>query len=353
VLNFRNQAPLDYSLNINDNVGGSIKKNYSFPMDHFNRESTLRDVYSCPLFSPFQDFLFTLPEDFLQANLDKTFAELDGSAIQADNLLMCFNEFYRRRKKGEQLFYRIYDQAEQNANPFRRHTGYFALPVEGTSDKPFFFLAAGGGYEWVFSTQETGPIAVALVQHSYSVFMVHYSIKEGAHFPYPLEDLSAALKDIFAHQKDFGISNRYYAAGFSASAHLMGIFASKKLGAPHYQLPRPQGLILGYPVITMGPKSHPSSRLFFLGKENASDPAVQRAWSVEKNIDKDYPPVFLWRNEQDPLVDPTSSDLMEQALKAKNIPCSYHIYPGNFHGLSLGLHSPAEGWLEQALAFFF
>ena len=41
-----------------------------------------------------------------------------------------------------------------------------------------------------------------------------------------------------------------------------------------------------------------------------------------------------------------------EALDALDIPTEFHHYPGLPHGFGLGTGTVAEGWLDQAVAFW-
>ena len=43
---------------------------------------------------------------------------------------------------------------------------------------------------------------------------------------------------------------------------------------------------------------------------------------------------------------------MVEELKKRGIPCQYHVYPGNAHGWGLATGKAAEGWLDEAVAFW-
>jgi hypothetical protein len=46
------------------------------------------------------------------------------------------------------------------------------------------------------------------------------------------------------------------------------------------------------------------------------------------------------------------TDVLEKALKAHNVPYKYEKFFALPHGIGLGVHTSAEGWLENALNFW-
>lgn len=127
-------------------------------------------------------------------------------------------------------------------------------------------------------------------------------------------------------------------------------FGTEVMGYPKYNLPKPGTLVLTYPVITMGKKTHLGSRNNLLGK-NVDEEMIHMA-SVEHQITSAYPPTFLWCGDADQTVDPDNSRMMETALKEKNLPCQFVEYPGVDHGVGLGEGLSCEGWIEKAVAFW-
>lgn len=216
---------------------------------------------------------------------------------------------------------------------------------------PFAVICPGGGYGMVCSFIEGVPYAKKLNEMGYSAFVVHYRIKKKAKFPAPLDDLARAVKDILARAEELNLDAEGYSVwGSSAGGHLAASFGTEVMGYPKYNLPKPGTLVLTYPVITMGKKTHLGSRNNLLGK-NVDEEMIHMA-SVEHQITSAYPPTFLWCGDADQTVDPDNSRMMETALKEKKLPCQFVEYPGVDHGAGLGEGLSCEGWIEKAVAFW-
>ena len=65
--------------------------------------------------------------------------------------------------------------------------------------------------------------------------------------------------------------------------------------------------------------------------QKVTDPSFKKYGKVVENVD--------------------FSELVEE-LKKRGIPCQYHVYPGNAHGWGLATGKAAEGWLDEAVAFW-
>lgn len=168
------------------------------------------------------------------------------------------------------------------------------------------------------------------------------------------------------HAEEYHIDkNRIITMGFSAGGHLAASygdfwknheFLAKELGV-EAELLRPNGQILGYPVISSGPKAHRDSFTSLLGEHY--DELVD-AMSLENQVNGDVPPTFLWHTETDDLVPVENSILFFNALHEHHIPVEMHIYPIGGHGISLateetryrdggGIFPQCQNWIEMAV----
>ena len=127
--------------------------------------------------------------------------------------------------------------------------------------------------------------------------------------------------------------------GFSAGGHLAGcagtmwnkpeIYRSLKKKSAAF---RPDGMVLGYPVVSSGEFAHRASFVNLLG--DRYEELLETA-SLEKQVKKQSPPAFLWHTADDTSVPVEIPSLLEKALQAKKIPVETHIYPHGSHGQSL------------------
>lgn len=106
--------------------------------------------------------------------------------------------------------------------------------------------------------------------------------------------------------------------GFSAGGHLA---ASLGVHWRELGLPRPDGMILGYPVITAGKYAHCGSIQNLAGSD---DPGW---YSLETQVTADTPPAFFWHTVTDPEVPVQNSLLLAGALSAAGVRYEMHLYP--------------------------
>lgn len=216
---------------------------------------------------------------------------------------------------------------------------------------PVAIICPGGGYASVCSFLEGRPYAKLLNKMGYAAIVVYYRVGEKAHFPAPQEDLARAVQEAIDHAEEWNIDMKNYSVwGSSAGGHLAASFGTESLGYKRYGLPKPAAIILTYPVITMGEKTHQGTRGNLLGKQ--ADEELIRMYSVERQVTQDYPPTYIWCGDADQTVDPDNSRMLESALVDKGVRCQKREFTGVGHAVGVGKGTAAFGWLAEAVAFW-
>lgn len=196
--------------------------------------------------------------------------------------------------------------------------------------RPLVLVVPGGGYEHV-SAREADPVALQFAAAGYHAAVLTYSVGEGARNYQPLRQLSAALALLREHAEAWGVLPEQIAVcGFSAGGHLA--LSGAVLAVPGLpEQPRPNAVILGYPVITAGQYAHRGSFVQLAGE----DPAAQQAFSLEDKITSRTPPVFVWHTMEDETVPVENTLLLVSALHRAGVPCEAHLFEKGCHGTSL------------------
>lgn len=205
--------------------------------------------------------------------------------------------------------------------------------------RPAVIVCPGGAYKMV-SEREGEPIALQYTAADMAAFVVNYSVAEDAGFPRCLFEALTAVKTVRQNSADWNIDpDQIVILGFSAGGHLAAsagafwhtAFVREALG--ENDLLKPNGVILGYPVITSGPYAHRGSFHNLIGADAPESLLAQV--SLEKQVTDAYPPTFLWHTGTDDGVPVQNSLLMASALAEHHILFELHIYPTGVHGLAL------------------
>lgn len=214
--------------------------------------------------------------------------------------------------------------------------------------KPALVICPGGGYEFC-SIREGAPVARAFARDGIESFVLEYDCADVPLGRQPVRTLSAAVAWVRENAARFGIdANRIAVGGFSAGAHLAGTLAAVWNKPEWFEagtdlvLHRPYAAMLGYPVVTAGEYAHRGSFVRLAGE----DEAQQQAFSLEKLVDADTPPVFLWHTLTDATVPVENTLLLEAALRRAGVPHEVHLFPHGVHGLALAdfeTYDPARG----------
>ncbi|MBO5165653.1 MAG: alpha/beta hydrolase [Lachnospiraceae bacterium] len=244
-------------------------------------------------------------------------------------------------------------------------------------ERPLIIICPGGGYEHL-SVREGESMALQFMAMGLHAAVLRYSVTPAA-YPVQLTELAYAMKYIREHVKEWHVQeNKIIVHGSSAGGHLaasLGVFWKeeclyKSVGAENAEEIRPDGMLLSYPVITSGEFAHRGSFDKLLGKGNESEPtesanaidtnaeelsAKNRAdaealkeevllekLSLEKQVNADTPPAFIWHTFEDGTVPVENSLFFVSALRKFNIPTEFHLYPKGQHGLALGTELTAS-----------
>lgn len=218
---------------------------------------------------------------------------------------------------GRRVLCSFYGEDESRRSPEKARTGLFFF--RGKKGAPFAVVCPGGGFAYVGSLHEGFPIARALAGKGFNAFVLRY--RTGGARP-AMEDLAAAVAWIFGHAEELGVSTRCYSAwGGSAGARMaayLGSYGPGEFGGG--PLPRPGFACVNYTGHTDWTRSDPPT-----------------CTAVSRND-----PIASWR---------TMAARLE-AMRRAGIPVKMKLCETAGHGFGLGTGSDAEGWLDEAAAFW-
>ena len=219
-------------------------------------------------------------------------------------------------ENGETIFYDIYTEEEKDADPAKRDTGLFF--IKGDSGANFSIVNAGGGFAYVGAMHDIFPHALELSKMGYNAFALIY--RPGAQTA--CEDLSRAIDFIFEHADELQVDTDGYSLwGGSAGGRMadwVGTYGTENFGEKAY--PHPAAVIVNYTG---------------LSEVTGYEPPTYSAVGTSDGIAN-------WRTMKSRL----------DTMSEMGIPTEFHSYEGLPHGFGLGTGTVAEGWIDDAVAFW-
>lgn len=214
-------------------------------------------------------------------------------------------------------------------------------------------ILPGGGYTHR-AYHEGDPVARRFNELGYHAFVLQYRVAPYT-APAPQEDLVRAVQIIRSRAAEFRLNPDQIAVlGFSAGAHLA---ASGALLADKFQSAELSGisgkanaLLLCYPVVALSePYAHRGSGTALTG---GRDLEVMRRYDVNRLIDENTPPTFLWHTADDAAVAVRNSLVYAETMWQCGNTCELHVFPHGPHGRGLGAgHKDLRQWPELAANF--
>ena len=213
-------------------------------------------------------------------------------------------------------------------------------PIELERKRPVVVICPGGAYAFC-SSREGEPVALAFNAAGFHAVVVNYRVN--TLFPAALTDLSDAVCEVRKRAEQWRIdTDKVIVCGFSAGGHLaasLGVFYNSETAIMREDgLNKPDGLILGYPVISSGEKGHKESIRNIAGDSEE----IAEKMSLENHVTDECPPAFIWHSFTDAIVPVQNSIYMAEALADKHIPVELHIFPNGPHGMSVANEFVAE-----------
>ena len=199
--------------------------------------------------------------------------------------------------------------------------------------RPAVLVCPGGGYAYC-SDREAEAVAFRFFAAGFNAFVLRYSVAP-VRFPAQLIEGVLAIDLIRKNAERWNTAPSESAVcGFSAGGHFAGMLATMSdcpevVSAVGKRDGKPNACILCYPVITTGLFTHGDSIYHLTGKREGTE-----AFSLEKRVDRDTVPSFIWATANDPVVPAKNSLLFASALADAGIAYELHIFQDGPHGLA-------------------
>lgn len=237
-------------------------------------------------------------------------------------------------------------------------TPYLAAGGSGQS----VIVCPGGSYFWHDTETEGTGVARWLQAHGISAFVLRYRtamvpafvthfrlLFRGRRYPDAQDDLTQALRHVRRNASRYGIDPKQVGAmGFSAGGHLV-MWAAENLNSSE----RPSFVVSAYPVVSMeAPCTHRRSRRGLLGDSRTGNSALRHQLSLEHHVPADCVPVLLVCCDDDPVVDPKNSLLLDSALTVQKVPHRFLHYATGGHGFGMSDEkgtAESRQWREECL----
>ncbi len=279
-------------------------------------DTKISEVISDPAFGEYGRLIFPVDSGYYNGN---TLGDLQltwYNNIDPNKTVEIVGYMKEHAKAGDTIFYDIYTEEEKAADPDKKDTGLFFF--KGNVGEKFAVCNAGGGFAYVGAMQDSFPHALELSKKGYNAFALIY--RPGAQTA--CEDLARAISFIFEHAEELEVDTDCYSLwGGSAGGRMaawLGSYGTAAFGGD--DLPRPGAVIMQY--------------------------------TGHSDYTQNDPPTYACVGENDGIANWRTMENRINNLKALGIDTEFHKYPGLSHGFGLGTGTAAEGWLNDAVAFW-
>lgn len=287
--------------------------------DLVTENTTVSEIIRDPVFRNFGRLIFPVDR---KVTGDMTLADISSSNvyvwyydIRKEKTVEIVNNLKNRAEKGETIFWPIYSEREMASDPSKKDTGLFFFA--GKPGAKFAVMNAGGGFAYVGAMHDSFPHALEVSKKGYNAFALIYRPDD------PYSDLARAIAFIFDNAEKLGVDVEGYSLwGGSAGARMAAVLSKAGSMAAY-----------GRPDISQAA----AVIMQYTGYSAASEKDAPTYACVGTNDG-----IANWRTMQSRL----------ETLDSYGIPTEFHAYEGLSHGFGLGTGTVAEGWVDEAVAFW-
>ena len=279
-------------------------------------DTLISDVIADPVFGDYGRLIFPVDTGYYSGDTLGSLRLTWYSNIDPDKTVEITNYMKEHAEIGDTIFYDIYSEEEKADDPAKKDTGLFFF--KGNPGEKFAVCNAGGGFAYVGAMHDSFPHALELSKRGYNAFALIY--RPGAQTA--CEDLARAISFIFEHAEELEVDTDCYSLwGGSAGARMaayLGSYGTAAFGGG--ELPRPGTVVMQY--------------------------------TGHSEYTENDPPTYVCVGESDGIASWRTMESRLERMSALGIDTEFHKYPGLSHGFGLGTGTVAEGWMEDAVAFW-
>lgn len=278
--------------------------------------STFSEIVSDPSFGSFGRLIFPVHGNHLFGSTLQDLHLTFYNNIVPEKSVEVVNYLKTSADGGNTVFYDIYTDEEKAIDPEKKDTGLFFF--RGEPGKPFAVCCAGGGFQFVGAIHGSFPLSLELAKKGYNAFALLYRPDDRK----SCEDLARAVAFIFDHADELKVS----VEGYSLWGESAGARMAANLGS--------------YGTEGFGEEKLPTAA------------AIVMQYTGHRDFTKDDPPTYANAGRKDVWHLDKAMEARYHAMKAAGIPVELKIYESLPHGYALGVGTEAEGWHEEAIAFW-
>ena len=282
----------------------------------WNENTPIREVMAYPAFGNWGRLIFPLEDWYYSGDTLGQLRLTWYSNIQPAMTVEIVNTMREKADAGEQIFFDIYTEQEKAADPAKKDTGLFFF--KGNPGAKFAIVSAGGGFAYVGAIHDSFPHALELSKMGYNAFALIY--RPGAQTA--CEDLARAIAFIHEHAEELEVDVTGYSLwGGSAGGRMaawLGSYGTEAFGEKEY--PRPATVIVNYTGLS--------------------------------EVTGTEPPTYSAVGTSDGIASYRTMERRIAAIQANGTDAMIEVFPGLSHGFGLGTGTVAEGWLDNAVAFW-
>ena len=282
----------------------------------YTQDSKIQDIIADPSFSEYGRLIFPVDEGYYSGETLKDLRLTWYNNIDPDKTVEIVTYMKEHANAGDVIFYDIYSEEEKKADPAKADTGLFFF--KGQPGARFAICNAGGGFAYVGAMHDSFPHALELSKKGYNAFALIY--RPGAQTA--CEDLAQAISFVFEHAEELEVDTDCYSLwGGSAGARMAAYLGT-------------------YGTYAFGGDDLPSAGTIVMQYTGYSE------------YSESDPPTFVCVGKSDGIANWRTMEVRIEAMKEAGIPTQFYAYEGLGHGFGLGTGTLAEGWIENAVAFW-